>query len=133
MVKLAGCVILNDEDKLLLLHRNTLKRVQWETPGGKIEEGEEPRDAASREVAEETGLQVEIIRELGRKEFVQGDTPMLYIWFLATFQEGAPQITEPDIYDDIQFFSWAELEKMTDLSANTQNLVAAYQANDIGL
>jgi len=41
-LQLAGCVIENNEGKILLLHRNTPERQQWETPGGKIEPNEEP-------------------------------------------------------------------------------------------
>ena len=39
-IALAGCVIKDDQDRILLIHRNTPKRTQWEIPGGKIEEGE---------------------------------------------------------------------------------------------
>lgn len=133
MITLAGCIILNEQGELLLLHRNTAKRTQWETPGGKIEDGEEPAETAIREIAEETSLEIDIVRELGRKEFQQGDVSMLYIWFLATIIHGTPTITEPDTFDDIRYFSWEELERTEGLSANTQNLLAAYLAKEISL
>lgn len=43
---------------LLLLHR---KLGLWLPPGGHIDEGELPEEAALREVAEETGLEVELV------------------------------------------------------------------------
>jgi len=39
-IHLADCIIQDKDGKILLLHRNTPKRTQWEIPGGKIKEGE---------------------------------------------------------------------------------------------
>lgn len=51
----------------------TRERLLWSLPKGHIEEGETPEVAAIREVAEETGIQSEISRELGVIDF----------WFMA--------------------------------------------------
>ena len=51
-----ACIV--HKDKILLLHRIEGFDV-WEFPGGKIEYGENPKDAAIREAKEETGLIVE--------------------------------------------------------------------------
>ncbi|MDP6445605.1 MAG: NUDIX domain-containing protein [Pirellulaceae bacterium] len=45
----------SDNQKLAGLH---------EFPGGKIEDGETPAEAAARECREESGLQVDVVREL---------------------------------------------------------------------
>lgn len=131
---LAGCVILDAEGKLLLIHRNTPKRIQWETPGGKIEKGEDSRRTAEREAEEEIGVDIEIIKELGNKEFQEDTYTMSYIWYLSSIKSGKPQLMEKDKYDDMKYFSWEELKNIFDqISPNAKNLVNAYFAKEISL
>lgn len=52
----ASAVILRGDDVLLVRRGNPPRRGAWSLPGGKIEPGERARDAALREVAEETGV-----------------------------------------------------------------------------
>lgn len=127
---LAGCVMQNEKGKILLLHRNTPKRVRWETPGGKIEDGEDSKVAAKREVKEELGIIVEIVGEIGQKEFVEDDFTMNYIWYKAKIKKGEPKLKEKK-FDEFRYFSWQELKSRKDLSQNTQNLVNAYLEGEI--
>lgn len=57
-VEASGC-LLESEEKILLLKRAPEKKggEKWGLPAGKIEAGETPTDAASRELLEETGIQ----------------------------------------------------------------------------
>ena len=121
-IELAGCVIENDEGRILLLHRNTPERQQWETPGGKLEPGENPLEAARREVGEELGVEVDILGEIGKKDFSEDNHKMGYVWYNGKITSGEPAPIE-DKHDKIGFFSWDELRDMKDLSPNTKNLV----------
>ena len=66
---LSGVILSNTNGEILLIHRATDRRTQWEIPGGKIEAHEEPAGAAAREALEELGTEVKIIRELGSESF----------------------------------------------------------------
>jgi 8-oxo-dGTP diphosphatase len=133
MLRLAGCVLLDDQKKILLLHRNKGGLIQWELPGGKIDEGEDAVTTAVREIQEELGVDVEISRELGSAEFEAPDTMCHYSWFLAEIRdEDKPHIGEPQTFDDMRYFSVEELS-MVPLSSNMANLLRAIQAGDVDL
>ena len=59
----AGGCIFNENGEVLLQRRGDSNK--WGFPGGAIELGETPQQAAIREVKEETGLDVEIGRLIG--------------------------------------------------------------------
>jgi 8-oxo-dGTP pyrophosphatase MutT (NUDIX family) len=60
----SAAVAIHDEQMRLLLCLHADKNL-WVTPGGLIEPGEHPADAAVRETWEETGLMVELTGVLG--------------------------------------------------------------------
>jgi 8-oxo-dGTP pyrophosphatase MutT (NUDIX family) len=66
----AGMAVFDDEGRLLLARHAEGNR--WTTPGGAIEPGESPREAAIRELLEETGLhgdECELFGAYGGPEF----------------------------------------------------------------
>jgi 8-oxo-dGDP phosphatase len=62
----AAMVLLDDADRVLLLwrHRFVPDRWGWEVPGGLVDEGEEPAEAARRELEEETGYRAGRVEQL---------------------------------------------------------------------
>ena len=56
------------EGKILICQRTRHQPMplKWEFPGGKIEEGEQPRDALRRELDEELGIAADIGDEVAR-------------------------------------------------------------------
>jgi 8-oxo-dGTP diphosphatase len=61
-----GAVVLDATGRILVVQRaNEPAAGQWSLPGGRVEPGESARDAVVREVREETGIQITVIREVG--------------------------------------------------------------------
>jgi len=62
IARVGGRVLMVDESERVLLIHETLEHggTHWLTPGGGLEAGEHPREAAAREAFEETGIQVTI-------------------------------------------------------------------------
>ena len=77
--------------------------LKWEFPGGKIEEGEQPRDALRRELDEELGIQATIGDELARiqHEYPNGGKVELRFFIVHDYNGDL----ENRIFKDIQ---WAE-------------------------
>lgn len=117
---LAGCVILQ-RGKILLLHR--IKRNCYELPGGKIHDGEPPEETAIRETKEELNCEVKITGKLGKKDFIEDNHTMTYVWFLAEIKKGEkPTIGEPEKFDQLEYLPIKNLTNYS-LSTNMQNLV----------
>jgi len=67
MKRVVAALIVKDD--LLLACQRTRHQpmpLKWEFPGGKIEEGEQPRDALRRELEEELGIEATIGEEVSR-------------------------------------------------------------------
>lgn len=67
MRQVVAALILRD-GKILICQRTKHQPMplKWEFPGGKIEEGEQPRDALRRELEEEIGIDARIGNEVAR-------------------------------------------------------------------
>lgn len=62
----AGAVVKDRDGRFLLVLRGDEPQAgRWTIPGGKLEPGESLAEAAAREVLEETGLVVRVLREVG--------------------------------------------------------------------
>ena len=67
MKRVVAALIWKD-GKLLICQRtrHQVMPLKWEFPGGKIEEGEQPRDAMRRELDEELGIEADVGDEVTR-------------------------------------------------------------------
>ncbi|MGA8763929.1 MAG: NUDIX domain-containing protein, partial [Candidatus Sulfotelmatobacter sp.] len=71
-MKRVVAALIQKDGKLLVCQRTRHQTMplKWEFPGGKIEEGEQPRAALRRELEEELGIQARIGDEVARLQHV---------------------------------------------------------------
>jgi 8-oxo-dGTP diphosphatase len=99
----AGLIV--KDGKLLVCQRTRHQTMplKWEFPGGKIEEGEQPRNALRRELEEELGILATIGDEVARiqHEYPNGGMVELRFFIVRAFEREI----ENRIFRDLQ---WAE-------------------------
>ena len=100
-------IIFDEEGRVLLCHRNDYDL--WNLPGGGLEADETPSDAVTREVLEETGLEVDVDRLTGVYTKV-GKNEMVFS-FLCHITGGHLKTTNEA--DKVEFFSVEEIPKNT--------------------
>jgi 8-oxo-dGTP diphosphatase len=96
----------------------------WEGVSGRVRPGEDPLDAARREVHEETGLGVQVTeRPLVTYAAQRKGEPMTVIVFRAEHQAG-----EVEISDEHDAFRWCALDELSELGVPERLIEAARQA-----
>src|SRR5246500_5863463 len=96
--------------------RHQTMPLKWEFPGGKIEEGEQPRAALRRELEEELGIHATIGDELARIQHEYPNGGMVELrFFIVREYKG---VLENRIFKDIQWARPNELPKFDFLKAD---------------
>ncbi|MFI8499424.1 NUDIX hydrolase [Streptomyces sp. NPDC085524] len=72
-------IIVHEGRVLMARRREREGKLLWAFPGGGIEAGETPEEAAVREVAEEVGLEVAVQQVLGDRVHPQSGVHMTYV------------------------------------------------------
>lgn len=91
-----GSVVLHrDGTRFLAAQRNYPAALngRWELPGGKPEQGEGPQTALKRELREELGIDVQVVRQLTGKVNVPNSNLKLQIW-VVRHTGGTPRLIE---------------------------------------
>ncbi len=67
-IPVVAAVLVDDSGRVLLAQRPAHKHLalKWDFPGGKVEPGEAPEAALGRELREELGITIEIVRPIPR-------------------------------------------------------------------
>jgi len=125
VTELAGNIIVRD-GSILLLYRED--EAHWEVPGGKVEEGESPTEAAKREAEEEIGVEVELDRPFFSGEFQHRDEIFLWHAYLSEIAEGDPDVKE-EKFGKVEWFRGSELEEL-DLAPNLEMVLPSLRNID---
>ena len=96
-------IIFDEQKRVLLVHRRDYDL--WNLPGGTTEDRESPMDTVKREVNEETGFGVEVLKLLG--VYSKADKNNIVFSFLCKVISG--KITLNDEADKIEYF---EVDKL---------------------
>lgn len=115
----AAMVVLldRDEERVLLMwrHRFTSDVWNWELPGGLVEAGEEPAEAAAREVEEETGYQAGKLQHVVTFEPMIGMVRSPHHVFLG---RDVTRVAAPIETTEMQVMRWIPLSDVAHLIAD---------------
>jgi 8-oxo-dGTP diphosphatase len=102
----AGGIVLRREEIPLIAVVRLRKRNEWVLPKGKLDDGETARDAAEREVLEETGHDVAVHEFLGTLVYESGGRfKAVHYWRMEAAGEPAHELM-----DDIKAVDWLPLD-----------------------
>ena len=119
-MKRVVAALIRKDSKILACQRTRHQPMplKWEFPGGKIEDGEQPRDALRRELDEELGIDAKVGDEVARiqHDYKNGGSVELRFFLV---QEFRGQL-ENRIFRDVRWASRSELRKYDFLEADLE-------------
>jgi 8-oxo-dGTP diphosphatase len=117
MKRVVAALIMKDGKVLVCQRtRHQTMPLKWEFPGGKIEEGEQPRDALRRELDEELGIDARIGEEVARIHHKYKNGGAVELRFYAVHQYRGE--IENRIFRDIHWAKRSELPSYDFLEAD---------------
>ncbi|THV27077.1 NUDIX hydrolase [Glycomyces paridis] len=119
----ARCIVIDEQDAVLFIGRSaTAERpARWFLPGGGIDPGESPLDAAVRELFEETGLRVgegDLVGPVARRAFSRPKEGAVFTQdnylFYTRVQRYSPHVSGGDAYEQDLEFRWFGVDDLGD-------------------
>jgi 8-oxo-dGTP diphosphatase len=100
----AACYVVRDRQLLMVRRRFRDGAPEWTGPRGNVEPGETPEEAAVREVKEEVGLTVEVVRRLGER--VHPATGRHLIYLVCRIVAGDATVVD---HEEVTAVEWCDL------------------------
>lgn len=111
------CAIININGKTLVVQRSEKMKLplKWEFPGGKVEAGESEEECVVREVLEELGVEIDVVKRLTSRRFDYPDFSIRLIPFVANHLAGEIRLKEHAQYllldkGKLRDLDWAEAD-----------------------
>jgi 8-oxo-dGTP diphosphatase len=114
----AALILKNGKVLVCQRTRHQSMPLKWEFPGGKIEDGEQPRDALRRELEEELGIEARIGEEVARirHDYKNGGAVELRFYVVNEYTGEL----ENRIFKDVHWAKRSELPKYDFLEADRE-------------
>jgi len=120
IVKQVVAALIFKDGKVLVCQRTRHQTMplKWEFPGGKIEEGEQPRDALRRELDEELGIEATVGDEVARirHQYKNGSSVELRFFVVRDYKGEL----ENKIFKDMRWADRSELPSFDFLEADLE-------------
>lgn len=103
-------IVRDDQSRWLLLKRSKSSKSnagRWDLPGGKMDACERVDQAIIREICEETGLDVAIIRVVGASESESPERRIAYLIFECAIESGEVRLS-----DEHEEYAWVECKDL---------------------
>ncbi|WP_408956258.1 8-oxo-dGTP diphosphatase MutT [Natroniella sp. ANB-PHB2] len=108
MIDVAAAVMVNEARQVFIAQRNKPQELagMWEFPGGKIEEGESPKESLIREIKEELGVEIKITRFITESIYQYNFGKVRIFAYLAELSSGEIEVKEHNAA------SWVDLAEL---------------------
>jgi 8-oxo-dGTP diphosphatase len=119
------CAVIERDDRVLLAQRSAHRHLalKWEFPGGKVEAGETAEAALVREIREELGCEIRVVRAMTRFTHTYDCKTIEMIPFVCSLAAGSP-VPQPGEHAAIAWVLPRDLAGY-DLAAADKPVVAA--------
>ncbi len=117
--------------KILLLYKNYKNRYEgWVLPKGTVEEGEEYKETAAREVKEESGVSAKIMKYVGKSEYVFSTSEDVVNktvhWYLMMANNYYSKPQQEEFFVDSGYYKYHEAYHLLKFPNEKQILEKAY-------